>query len=154
MKREEAIRWLTNEKWKNANNKYKKEWNEAFDMAIEALSAEVVHKPDYSYEADMVRRLKEALSADAADVYKAHEEEHLNIANRIKELQYVIAKTQTIVGKMVESADAEWIFNPKDAIDLMFAKPKCSICGFESSDGGNYCPNCGARMTRTKGSEE
>lgn len=38
MEREEAISWLTNEKWKNANNKYKKEWNEAFDMAIEALS--------------------------------------------------------------------------------------------------------------------
>ena len=40
----------------------------------------------------------------------------------------------------------EWIFNPTDAIDLMFAKPKCSKCGFESSDGGNYCPNCGADM--------
>ena len=40
----------------------------------------------------------------------------------------------------------EWIFNPKDAIELMFTKPKCSECGFESSDGGNYCPNCGARM--------
>lgn len=38
MEREEAISWLTNEKWKNANNQYKKEWNEAFDMAIEALS--------------------------------------------------------------------------------------------------------------------
>lgn len=40
MTREEALQWLTNEKWTNANNKYKKEWNEAFDMAIEALSAE------------------------------------------------------------------------------------------------------------------
>ena len=40
----------------------------------------------------------------------------------------------------------EWIFNPKDAIELMFTKLKCSECGFESSDGGNYCPNCGARM--------
>lgn len=38
MTREEALQWLTNEKWKNANNKYKKEWNEAFDMAIEALA--------------------------------------------------------------------------------------------------------------------
>lgn len=39
-----------------------------------------------------------------------------------------------------------WIFNPKDAIELMFTLPKCSECGFESSDCGNYCPNCGARM--------
>ena len=46
-------------------------------------------------------------SAEAADVYKAHEEEHLEIVNRIKELQYAIAKTQTIVGKMVESAEAD-----------------------------------------------
>lgn len=35
---------------------------EALDMAIEALQAEAVHKPDYSYEAGMVRRLKEALT--------------------------------------------------------------------------------------------
>ena len=41
-----------------------------------------------------------------ADVYKAHEEEHLKIVDRIKELQYAIAKTQTIVGEMVESAEA------------------------------------------------
>ena len=38
---------------------------DAFEVAIEALSAEAVHKPDYSYEADMVRRLKESLSAEA-----------------------------------------------------------------------------------------
>ena len=45
--------------------------------------------------------------SQATDVYKAHEEEHLNIMNRIKELQYAIAKTQTIVGKMVESAEVK-----------------------------------------------
>lgn len=40
----------------------------------------------------------------------------------------------------------EWIFEPKDAIELMFTKPKCSECGFESADGGNFCSNCGADM--------
>lgn len=40
----------------------------------------------------------------------------------------------------------KWIFNPKDAIELMFTLPKCSECGFESSDCGNYCSNCGAKM--------
>ena len=40
----------------------------------------------------------------------------------------------------------KWIFNPSDAFEAMFAKPKCSECGFESADGGNYCPHCGARM--------
>ena len=42
----------------------------------------------------------------------------------------------------------EWIFNPKDAIELMFTKPKCSECGFESADGGNFCSNCGADMRK------
>ena len=40
-----------------------------------------------------------------------------------------------------------WIFNPKDAVEMMFTLPKCSECGAESADGGNYCPNCGARMS-------
>ena len=40
----------------------------------------------------------------------------------------------------------EWMFNPKDAIDSMFSKPKCPECGFESADGGNFCSNCGADM--------
>lgn len=39
-----------------------------------------------------------------------------------------------------------WIFNPKDAIEMMFTLPKCSECGAESPNGGNYCPNCGADM--------
>ena len=40
----------------------------------------------------------------------------------------------------------KWVFNPSDAIEAMFTTPKCSECGFESADGGNYCPNCGAKM--------
>ena len=41
------------------------------------------------------------------DVLKAHKEEHLTIVNKIKELQYTIAKMQTIVGEMVESSEVE-----------------------------------------------
>lgn len=40
----------------------------------------------------------------------------------------------------------KWVFNPSDAFEAMFTKPKCSECGFESADGWNYCPNCGAKM--------
>lgn len=50
----------------------------------------------------------------------------------------------------LERKRGEWIFNPSDAIEAMFTKPKCSECGFESADGGNYCPNCGARMDGEK----
>ena len=45
-----------------------------------------------------------------------------------------------------ERKKGEWIFEPKDAIELMFTKPKCSKCGYESADGGNFCSNCGADM--------
>ena len=88
--------------------------------AIEAVMAEgrKVYTSEYAnaeriiYEADAVEALAMLPSAEAVGVCKAHEEEHLNIVNRIKELQYAIAKTQTVIGKMVESADAtqgEWI---------------------------------------------
>ena len=40
----------------------------------------------------------------------------------------------------------KWIYEPKDAIEMMFTKPKCSECGYESADGLHYCPNCGAKM--------
>lgn len=44
----------------------------------------------------------------------------------------------------------KWIFNPKDAIEMMFTLPICSECGAKSSDGGNYCHNCGAKMDKVK----
>lgn len=39
-----------------------------------------------------------------------------------------------------------WEYNPKDAFEVMFELPKCSVCGHESSDALNYCPSCGAKM--------
>lgn len=40
----------------------------------------------------------------------------------------------------------KWIYEPKDAIEMMFTLPKCSECGFYSADGMYYCSSCGARM--------
>lgn len=44
-----------------------------------------------------------------------------------------------------------WIYEPKDAIEMMFTLPKCSECEEESPNGGNYCPYCGAKMDKSKG---
>ena len=49
---------------------------------------------------------------------------------------------------VIPARHGHWIFNPRDAIEMMFTLPKCSECGAESADGGNYCPNCGARMDK------
>ncbi len=53
-----------------------------------------------------------------------------------------------------ETKHGEWIFNPSDAIEAMFTKPKCSECGFESADSGSYCPNCGAKMNEREDEDE
>ena len=45
-----------------------------------------------------------------------------------------------------ERKKGKWIGEPKDGIEAMFFKPKCSVCGFESAEVKNYCPNCGADM--------
>ena len=63
---------------------------------------------------------------------------------------YPREKVSAVISMAIEALSertGEWLFNPKDAIELMFTKPKCSKCGFESADGGNFCSNCGARMT-------
>ena len=58
-------------------------------------------------------------------------------------------KVPTITLRGIEYAlvrHGKWIYEPKDAIEMMFTKPKCSECGYESADGLHYCPNCGAKM--------
>lgn len=61
-----------------------------------------------------------------------------------RELIDEILDAQTVDAEPVRHG--HWIFNPKDAIEMMSTLPKCSECGAESSDGGNYCTHCGAKM--------
>lgn len=80
----------------------------------------------------------------------------------IKDMFHMDETVEVISRKDIDNAptiDAEpvrhghWIFNPKDAIEMMFTLPKCSECGAESPNGGNYCPNCGAKMDEEKENE-
>lgn len=93
----------------------------------------------------------EELDKKIAEAVSIHEDGTLEVKvpNAQKVGRVLVMDTDSHIGGGLfyqDDDEAEWIFNPTDAIDLMFAKPKCSKCGFESSDGGNFCPNCGARM--------
>ena len=88
----------------------------------------------------------EALQAEQKKtVTKIFGEEQMAWEGRCKDLMYQIADLQAQLSKR-----GEWIYKPKDAIEMMFTLPKCSVCGHESSDATNFCPNCGAKMEETE----
>ena len=157
MTREEAIQWLTNEKWENANNKYKKEWNEAFGMAIEALQADVVSREVYDKRTqadeeiiDSYRQeFQKALSAEAVKVayicdgrkcdkdcsecFRTLDIEHARDFKRMGDTYY-----------QQGSADGEWIDSGE------YPWSKCNKCGYTitcyQEEEFRYCPSCGAKM--------
>lgn len=69
-------------------------------------------------------------------------------AAAIEDLQAEVQELKRVNLEIFEDLPklGKWIYHPKDAIEMMFTLPKCSICGHESSDALNYCPNCGAKM--------
>ena len=92
----------------------------------------------------------EELSAQLAD-------KDYQIREQWDEIQRLRADVKRQQDKMIELAKklpkrGEWIYKPKDAIEMMFTLPKCSVCGHESSDANNYCPNCGAKMNDSNAS--
>lgn len=104
-------------------------WNN--NITRDEITEELESLPSVQPSGDLISR-ESALAEfrDGRDVY--------DIMESIEELPSVPDSRQR----------GEWIFKPKDAIELMFTKPRCSECGFESADGGNFCSNCGADMRR------
>lgn len=138
---------------------------ETIDTAIEAPQepSKVDYRTDESAnigtEVNNLISRADAIEEISKGVWNVHElVDRINAlpsADRpIKVIAEIKVDTEEVVKRIKEEyeiadrSQGEWIFNPKDAIELMFTKPKCSECGFESSDGGNYCPNCGAEMKK------
>lgn len=138
MTREEAILWMKTLKNSKINwlgekaeeediiTRCKEAEQEAFDMAIEALSQPIVAKC-YEIEKDRIY-----CSPEVADkVFKALHED-TNVQNMHK-------------GKWIKKQ----VFNPE--LDKYVTLIECSVCGYEPYFGGseskfNYCANCGAHM--------
>lgn len=147
MTKEEAIKFwefryenakdYTDQHWEAQERREHREYVEALRMAIEALSEP---SGDLISRAEAIERFCE---------FGTSLEQQGKTMITMVDAKYAFIKTL----ESLPSADTrigEWIFNPKDAIELMFTKPKCSKCGFESVDGGNFCPNCGADMRGEK----
>lgn len=123
---------------------YKNNFIRLNDAYMEQIN--VAHKPDYSYEANMVRRLKEAQSVEAARGVGRYEKAMQKLQEMPKYLNDI--KIKQIKKMPSEAAQGEWIDKGEYA--------ECSICGAHSGtqfDGvepiplkSNFCPNCGARM--------
>ena len=120
--------------------------SEKHQLSVETptnLSAEAIHKPDYSYEAGMVRRLKEALSAEATTGDYPND-----LISRSALMEYCSnQKSKSIDNNDIarfpsaEAVQGEWV--EEDEYSGLWV---CDQCGFASEYMDNFCPNCGAKM--------
>lgn len=136
MTREEAIEfgkmWLELQEDCKDSNTY-----EFFKMAIEALQQEPTHTSEVAQKAyedgkkdGYIQRKIEAIADNLT-------------SSRIKKAIENLPKVKT-----QEPRKGNWIMTGDyftgayESIDYV----KCSCCGEESLEEGNYCPNCGANM--------
>lgn len=91
---------------------------------------------------DLISR-QEAIQAldNAAELWNIAEPYHEGIRAGYKNSARLI---MSLPSAQPERKKGKWIGEPKDGIEAMFFKPKCSVCGFESAEVKNYCPMCGS----------
>ena len=102
------------------------------NKAYNVLSDYYHHRTKNQHEA-----LKEALSK-VPTIYAVPLDNYKSMEQTVYKLTKAVADA--------ERKHGHWIYEPKDAIEMMFTLPKCSECGHESADALNYCSNCGAKM--------
>lgn len=141
--RYEAARKWDDPHWEASERKEHRRYVDALNAAIKALSSAELPKGDYISREDAIDAICKVW---CYTTYCMCPHADYGYCKGCEEIEAVDALPSAEAYFTDGNKIAEWIFNPTDAIDLMFAKPKCSRCGFESSDGGNYCSNCGARM--------
>ena len=123
-------------------------------------SAEAAHKPDYSYEADMVRRLKESPSAELpkGDLISRADAvayplgfDHYDKENGSREFICGVESYREYIQHLPSvSAErvGEWQYEKMVMPLSNHTKDsyRCSVCHTHWDCETNYCPNCGATM--------
>ena len=145
MTREEAIKVLSsydvNGVWADVDGKpyNAEEQAEAFDMAIEALSADTVSREQYDHVCEEYNRLVHKavcikLCNENCEYEKGKTCYHAREHSAIEALQAKPAK------------HGKWINKQKPNINYI-PPYNCSECG-GAGYGTDYCPNCGAQMDK------
>lgn len=127
---------------------YKNNFIRLNDAYMEQINT--AHKPDYSYEADMVRRLKEAQSAEAAQGVGRYEKAMQKLQEMPKYLNDI--KIKQIKKMPSEAAQGKWIYKTNDK--SVYEEWECSKCGCKVMCKSDFCPHCGARMFKEDGEAE
>ena len=125
MTREEAIELLEDLDGAIEDN-HGRDYDEAFRMAIEALSADgATEEGNFVRLADALEALYEVdCSFNDYEVW----------TDKIKEKAIKVSADRPH-GKWIGQND-----------ELKISDYRCSICGYYQDDKTNFCPNCGARM--------
>lgn len=157
MTREEAIRWMTLLKkspvnWvgevdSNIKARCEEAEQEAFDMAIEALTQDL---RKVTQEFDLISR------QDAIDAVIA---EGISVDSRYLEAERIVHESDAVEAlSMLPSANrptGKWIECESNHIEKIYL---CSNChnyeAWGETEKTPYCPTCGARMTPYKGGDD
>lgn len=111
------------------------EIRESLDMAIKALEQEPCE--------DAVNRSQALKELEESAKYHANDSREEMLLRRDRDIIKVRPKGHWIM-------TSDYLTTAYGSVDYV----KCSCCGEDSLEEGNYCPNCGAKMLESQESED